>query len=178
VANFFVVFIEVLRDRAATPTHEDPLEVEPGITSGDYLNGLLQGTRQALFENGRPSITLTLDEISAHRIGALIALFERAVGLYAGLVNINAYDQPGVEAGKKAAATVLALQQRVVAYLAGREAARQGQLATPDRIATDLGDAADPETVFRICEHLAANPKRGVTRAGGTTPDDVHYKQP
>lgn len=178
VANFFVVFIEVLRDRTATATHEAPLEVEPGITTGDYLNGLLQGTRKALFENGRPSITLTLDEISPHRIGALIALFERAVGLYAGLVNINAYDQPGVEAGKKAAAAVLALQQRVVAYLAGREAARQGQLATPDRIATDLGDDADPETVFRICEHLAANPNRGVARAGGTTPEDVHYTKP
>jgi glucose-6-phosphate isomerase len=128
-----------------------------------------------LYDNGRPSITLTLDQISAHRIGALIALFERAVGLYAGLVNINAYDQPGVEAGKKAAARVLALQKRVVTYLAGFEAARQDQWATPERIATDLGGDADPETVFRICEHLAANPGRGVARAGGTTPEDIHY---
>lgn len=31
----------------------------------------------------------------------LIALFERAVSFYASLVNINAYHQPGVEAGKK-----------------------------------------------------------------------------
>jgi glucose-6-phosphate isomerase len=37
-------------------------------------------------------------------VGALIALFERAVGFYASLVGINAYHQPGVEAGKKAAA--------------------------------------------------------------------------
>jgi glucose-6-phosphate isomerase len=34
----------------------------------------------------------------------VIALYERAVGLYAELVDINAYHQPGVEAGKLAAA--------------------------------------------------------------------------
>jgi len=39
----------------------------------------------------------------------LIALFERAVGFYASLVNINAYHQPGVEAGKKAAGNVLTI---------------------------------------------------------------------
>ena len=44
----------------------------------------------------------------------LIALYERAVGFYAELVNINAYHQPGVEAGKKAAANVLAVQTKVL----------------------------------------------------------------
>ncbi len=172
VSNFFVVFIEVLRDRAEGCAE---VMVEEGVTSGDVLSGLLQGTRKALWENGRPSITLTLDRISPERIGALIALFERAVGLYAGLVHINAYDQPGVEAGKKAAASVLALQRRIVAYLAGYNAGRQAALATPERIAADLGDGTEPETVFKICEHLAANPGRGVARAGGDAPDDVHY---
>lgn len=43
----------------------------------------------------------------------LIALFERAVSFYASLVNINAYHQPGVEAGKKAAGSFLALLGRV-----------------------------------------------------------------
>ena len=46
-------------------------------------------------------------------LGALIALFERAVSFYAELVNINAYDQPGVEAGKKAAANIIEYQQKV-----------------------------------------------------------------
>jgi glucose-6-phosphate isomerase len=41
----------------------------------------------------------------------LIALYERAVGLYASLVDVNAYHQPGVEAGKRAAAEVLAVQR-------------------------------------------------------------------
>ena len=96
LSNFFVVFIEVLRDRNAPS-----LFVEPNVTSGDYLSGFLQGTRQALYENGRESMTITVPEVSAFVIGVLIALFERAVGLYAELVNVNAYHQPGVEAGKK-----------------------------------------------------------------------------
>src|SRR5206468_8989507 len=57
LSNFFVVFIEVLRDRAGSS-----MMVEPSATSGDFLDGFLQGTRQALHENGRESITITLRE--------------------------------------------------------------------------------------------------------------------
>ena len=49
--------------------------------------------------------------------GALIALFERAVSFYAELVDINAYDQPGVEAGKKAAAEIIEYQKKVTEIL-------------------------------------------------------------
>src|SRR5947207_9656058 len=69
--NFFVIFIEVLRDRMGPS-----LMVEPNVTSGDYLDGSLQGTRRALYENGRESITITVNEVSAYVIGVLIALFE------------------------------------------------------------------------------------------------------
>jgi glucose-6-phosphate isomerase len=41
VPNFFVTFIEVLKERNGTS-----LEVEPGVTSGDYLFGFLMGTRR------------------------------------------------------------------------------------------------------------------------------------
>ena len=54
--NFFVTFIEVLRDRDGTS-----LAVEPGATAGDYLSGFLLGTRRALYENDRESITITVD---------------------------------------------------------------------------------------------------------------------
>ena len=172
VANFFVVFIEVLRDRADGQAH---VPVSEGVTSGDYLSGFYQGTRRALSESGRQSITIILDVVTPARVGALIALFERAVGLYAGLVNINAYDQPGVEAGKKAAGQVLELQKRVVDYLKGHAAARRSAPPTAEQIAADLGQDADPETVFKICEHLAANPGRGVVRLSGTSPADSTY---
>ncbi len=75
------------------------------------------GNRKALYENGRQTITLTIRDVSPFSVGVLIALYERAVGLYASLVGINAYHQPGVEAGKKAAAEILKVQQRVLQFL-------------------------------------------------------------
>lgn len=108
IPNFFAVFIEVLKDSVGST-----LEVEPGITSSDYLHGFFLGTRKALSDNGRESITVTIPEVSAYTVGMLIALFERFVGIYAHLINVNAYHQPGVEAGKKAAAEILALQKKL-----------------------------------------------------------------
>ena len=157
VANFFAVFIEVLRDRDG-----GSIEVEPGATSGDFLSGFFLGTRSALYESGRPSLTLTVPDTSAFTVGMLIALFERAVGLYASLVNINAYHQPGVEAGKKAAAVVLGLQRQLVAHLA----ANPGKAYSADALAAALDQPDAAEMVFKICTHLAAN-RRGVATASG-----------
>ena len=112
VNNFFLTFIEVLADRQG-----ETLFVEPQTTTGDFLSGFYLGTRQALHENGRESITITVKNLNASTIGVLIALFERAVGYYANLVNINAYHQPGVEAGKRAAGAVIELQLEVLKYL-------------------------------------------------------------
>jgi glucose-6-phosphate isomerase len=144
VLNFFVTFVEVQKDRGSAR-----FEVEVGVTSGDYLQGFLRGTRTALYESGRESITITITEVNAFFVGALIALYERAVGFYASLVNINAYHQPGVEAGKKAATRVLELQKQVQKILA----ADAGK--TPEAIARELN--ADPEDVFHIARHLTAN---------------------
>ena len=113
VNNFFVTFIEVLKDRAGAS-----MQVEPGVTTGDYLLGFYLGTRDALSEKDRHSVTVTIDELTPRTLGLMIALYERAVGLYASLVGINAYHQPGVEAGKKAATGVIALQHRLVTALA------------------------------------------------------------
>jgi glucose-6-phosphate isomerase len=150
VNNFFVTFVRVL-DAGA-----DDRDVEPGVTAGDYLHAFLLGTREALSQNGRESLTITIDRIDAHRIGALIALFERAVGLYASLIGINAYHQPGVEAGKKAAAGVLQLQRSLAESL--EETPR-----TAEELAAKLD--ASPETVQLLLEHLAANGR--ATREGG-----------
>ncbi len=146
VANFFATFIEVLEDRDGPS-----LELDPGITAGDYLSGFLQGTRQALYDKGRESITITVQRADARTVGALIALYERAVGLYASLVNINAYHQPGVEAGKKAAAVVLNLQTRLVETLR-----LAGAPLTLAEVATKL-ETDQVETLYFIARHLAAN---------------------
>ncbi len=145
VNNFFATFIQVGKARS-TP----PFEVEPGFTSGDYLQGFLRGTRKALAESQRESITLSIDKLDAFSLGMLIGLFERAVSFYASLVNVNAYHQPGVEAGKKAATAFLKLMGEVVGALTADE-------QTADQIATTL--SADPEDVFHLLTHLSANGK-------------------
>jgi glucose-6-phosphate isomerase len=145
--NFFATLIEVLKDR------EGPsMDIEPNVTSGDYLSGFLLGTREALYEKGRDTITVTLPTVNPRQVGALIALYERAVGLYASLVNVNAYHQPGVEAGKKAAAATLALQQKLIESL--------GQMSGPttlQELATKAEAGDRIETVYKILRHLHAN---------------------
>ncbi len=166
--NFFVVFIEVLKDRSSRTSGApglqrfapESLEVEPGITSGDFLTGFYLGTRGALYEKGRESMTVTVVEVNEFSVGMLIALFERAVGLYASLISVNAYHQPGVEAGKKAAAAVLDLQGRVEAFL---KAARGPQ--TAEAIASGIGEPGAAEAVFIIARHLAANGRLEVEHA-------------
>ena len=155
VPNHFVLFLEVLKDRSGPA-----FEVEPGVTAGDYLQGFLLGTRAALAEKGRESLTLTLPDVSARTLGALIALFERTVGFYGSLVNVNAYHQPGVEAGKKAAEAVLATQRKVVGALTDKA-------QTADELAQSAG-IDDVETAFHCLRHLASNGR--VRREAGTHP--------
>jgi glucose-6-phosphate isomerase len=153
VNNFFVTFIRVLESGGA------PLEVDPQVTAGDYLHGFLLGTRTALSENDRESITITVPRVEAQTAGALIALFERAVGLYAHLVGINAYHQPGVEAGKKAAANVLGLQTKILGVL-------NATPQTTEQIAGKLHAEAEVESVYLLLEHLAANGRARLAQPG------------
>jgi glucose-6-phosphate isomerase len=155
IANFFLTFVEVLQDREGVSP-----EIDPGVTSGDYLSGFLQGTRQALYENHRDSITVTIPLVTPQTVGALIALYERAVGLYASIVNVNAYHQPGVEAGKKAAAVILQLQIDVIKALQATTAPM-----TLAELATKAGSPDRVEAIYKILRHLAAN-DRGVTLTG------------
>ena len=159
VNNFFVTFIDVMKDCVGKAP-----EVEPGVTAGDYLHGFYLGTRDALSEKDRGSVTLTLADVSPRSVGMLVALYERVVGLYASLVGINAYDQPGVEAGKKAAVVVIALQLKLVAALKGAP----GKAFTAEEIAQQV--EGDAETAYKILEHLAAN---GTLRK---TPRDPWFK--
>lgn len=165
-ADFFAVLVEVLRDRQGPSIH-----VEGDTTSGDYLMGFLHGTREALYAKSRESITLTLDEISPRSVGALIALFERAVGLYASLIHVNAYHQPGVEAGKTAAARILDLQRQVLRDLH----LRRGERLTAEQISDAVGAGDDVELVCKILEHLSANPDRGIVKTPGPTAFDATY---
>jgi glucose-6-phosphate isomerase len=174
LANFFVTFIEVLEDASAvTPIRPKDLvtfEVEPGVRAGDYLAGFYLGTRAALYEKGRESITITIKSVSPRSVGQLIALFERAVGLYATLIQVNAYHQPGVEAGKKAAAAVLALQQKVEAYLATHAGPH-----SVEAMAEAMHESAQVETVYKIALRLAMNNRIKGTNIGN--PEQAQFSK-
>lgn len=144
INNFFVTFIEVRQ----SPT--DTVEVEPGFTAGDYLQGFLRGTRKALSESGRQSITLSIPTVNAYTLGMLIALFERAVSFYASIIHINAYHQPGVQAGKLAANVFLKL-------LASAGAALTETPATAAQVAAAVG-AAEEDT-YHALVHIAESGK-------------------
>jgi glucose-6-phosphate isomerase len=148
VNNCFITFIEVLKDREGRSLIHDG-----GATSGDYLNAFLQGTRRALSEKDRESSTLTIEKIDARSIGTLIALYERAAGFYASLINVNAYHQPGVEAGKKAAGLVIQLQANALAFLKKEK----GKPFTSEEVASAIGAPEEVEMVFKLMEHAAAN---------------------
>ena len=161
VNNFFATFIEV---REAGATY--PMDVEPGVTSADFLQGFLRGTRKALTESQRESLTLSIPRVDAYYLGVLIATFERAVSFYASLVNINAYHQPGVEAGKKAAAGFLTTLSMAKNYLRSHS----GEWSA-DAVAAAL--SADPEDVFHALAHAAANDSTIVHRFGSCPADDT-----
>ncbi len=165
--NFFLTFIEVQKDRGGAS-----LAVEEDTTSGDYLLGFLLGTRDALTEADRRSLTITIPEVSARTLGMLIALYERAVGIYAGLVGINAYNQPGVEAGKRAAGRVLEIQRRALMALRAEPAKEW----CAEELAAHLGVEEETETLFKVLEHAAANPDHGVARSGAARPWEARYR--
>ncbi len=116
-------------------------------------------------------MTITLNELSPRSIGSLIALFERAVGLYASLININAYHQPGVEAGKKAATAVITLQLKILTHL------RAGNSGTPEQIAAALGSPESVETIHLTLQHLAANPTHKILATPGESLTTTTYRK-
>jgi len=85
----------------------EALEYLGGKSLKQLLNSELEGTAYALKKNNRPNITVTFPCINEENIGEFIFTYELATVLFAYLANINPFDQPGVEEGKKAAYALL-----------------------------------------------------------------------
>ena len=73
-----------------------------GRKMSDLMNAEKQGTEYALLKSNRPCLTIKFPAINAHTVGQFIYLLEVATSYFAGLLNINTYDQPAVELGKEA----------------------------------------------------------------------------
>jgi glucose-6-phosphate isomerase len=86
--------------------------------------------------------------------------------LYAFLVNINAYHQPGVEAGKQAASAVLAIRKSVIEILKSQ----QGVPQTASQLANAIEQTEKTGWVFKILENLAVNQPNQFERRSGENP--------
>lgn len=78
-----------------------------GKTMGDLFGAMATATRDALAQNDVQSLTLQTKVLDAHALGALFMLFELVVGALGETMDINAFDQPGVEHGKIIARKIL-----------------------------------------------------------------------
>lgn len=145
--NIFVTFIEVLKDR-----NGESINVGENSTSGDYLNAFMLGTKKALESHGKHTMTLSIPEVNEYYLGALISVFERAVSYYAAMININAYNQPAVEYGKKCAGELIELKNRAIAYLAIEKTPK-----TAAEIAAALD--ADENDIYNLLLHQSFNGK-------------------
>ncbi len=111
-ADKAVVFVAVKRpEREVEIPATYPDRAAFGYLGGHGLGELLEaerrGTEIALVAAGRPNATLTMEEISAESIGGLLYLWELATAYAGRLYNVDAFSQPGVEAGKRAAYALL-----------------------------------------------------------------------
>lgn len=72
-----------------------------GHTMGELIEAERRSTEAALRKAGRPTLSIELPRLDARAMGELLMLLELATAYAGGLYGVNAFDQPGVEAGKK-----------------------------------------------------------------------------
>ena len=78
-----------------------------GHTMGELIEAERRATDAALRKAGRPTIAIELPRVDARAMGELLMLLELATAYAGGLYGVNAFDQPGVEAGKRYAQGLL-----------------------------------------------------------------------
>ncbi|MCD6327324.1 glucose-6-phosphate isomerase [bacterium] len=101
-----ITFLQVEQfDNELTIPNDFKSDERIGYLAGHTLNDLIHterlGTQLALQQEGRPTCLITLPAINADTIGQLVMLCNMATSLAGEFYNINAYDQPGVELGKR-----------------------------------------------------------------------------
>ncbi len=91
-------------DDATIPTGlgVDAIRYLEGKQMSDLLNAEKRATEYALVESQRPNFTIRFPAVNEHAVGEFIMLWQVATAYAGVMLNIDAYDQPAVETGKKA----------------------------------------------------------------------------
>jgi len=100
-----ITFIAVQRQERDLPIPESsgPDAYLNGKTLAELLDAERRGTAEALASDGRPSITIHAPQLEPHTVGSLLMLYQIATALAGELYGVDAFDQPGVELGKRLA---------------------------------------------------------------------------
>ena len=97
--------VEKFREELKIPSafeYVDDISFLSGKTFGELINAECTATQYALTVADRPNIEIALSEVDEFSVGALLYFFEMAVSYAGEMMNINTFDQPGVEQGKLA----------------------------------------------------------------------------
>ena len=99
-----IIFIEVNKfprnPKIPVLVSHEKTDFLKGVDFTKLLHAEMAGSAQALTEKKKPNFTISIDEISAKNLGALFVLFEGATAFLGEFMEINAFDQPGVERSK------------------------------------------------------------------------------
>ncbi len=111
----FVVFMRLLEAEAESgfvvTQAMEPLQYLNGKSLGQVLAAEAQATEQALQQNGISTARVEIDSFDEEVLATLFMNFQWITALLAEQLNLNAYDQPGVELGKNIARELLASRQ-------------------------------------------------------------------
>ena len=100
-----ITFIEVKNFRTKLDIPKAPINVyDAEYLAGQSFNKLIssemRATEAAVTKAGKMNMRITLDTVDEYSYGALLMFFEMATAAAGEFLNIDAFDQPGVEAGK------------------------------------------------------------------------------
>ncbi len=113
--HLFLSVKNLKRDLPIPPLPKELPELQylDHITFGKLLKTEMEGTAQALTKNGRPNLTIEIDEINEYTLGELFMFFEGATAFLGEFFNINAFDQPGVELSKNITRELLSQKKKI-----------------------------------------------------------------
>lgn len=77
------------------------------MTHNTLIEAERQGTEYALYVNRRMNQTIIMPEVNAYSLGQLMFLLEMTTAYEGELLNIDAFNQPGVETSKRATYAIL-----------------------------------------------------------------------
>ena len=99
--NNHVEFVGVIHQPKSPKEHQSKLLSNLLAQSRALMIGEQSNTPEKYFSGNRPSTTILLKEINPKTLGYLVATYEHRVLCEAALLNLNPFDQFGVELGKK-----------------------------------------------------------------------------